>query len=151
MSLVLERRQTATPTVAAAIVLGLERLDCDLVADDREAAIERLERSVRPWDVVVPMGASSVAILCTALTSPREVEAVASRLADVVRAPMAVGEEIHQVGVCLGSAIIDPAEERKDAFARAREAMLRMRAIIATQGWARAYWASEPRKRGLRR
>ena len=30
-------------------------------------------------------------------------------------------------------------------------AMLRMRAIIAAQGWARAYWASEPRTRGLRR
>jgi UDP-N-acetylmuramyl tripeptide synthase len=29
-------------------------------------------------------------------------------------------------------------------------AMLRMRAIIAGQGWARAYWANEPRKRGRR-
>jgi GGDEF domain-containing protein len=131
VSIVLERRRTASPTVAAAIVLGLEPLDRDLVLDDREAAIERLERSVRPWDVVVPLGVSSVAVLCTALTSAREVDAVASRLADVVRAPMAVGDEIHQVGVCLGAAVIDPAEERKEAFARAREAMLRMRATRA--------------------
>ena len=29
-------------------------------------------------------------------------------------------------------------------------AMLRMRAVIAAQGWARAYWANEPRKRGRR-
>ena len=128
MSIVLERRRTASPTVAAAIVLGLEPLDRDIEIDDREAAMERLERSVRPWDVVVPLGTASVAILCTALTSAREVDAVANRLADVVRAPMAVGEEIHQVGVCVGAAVIDPAEERREAFARAREAMLRMRA-----------------------
>lgn len=128
MSTVLERRRTTTPSVAAAIVLGLEPLDRDLCPDDRDAAIQRLERSVRPWDVVVPLGVTGVAVLCTALTSAREVEAVAARLADVVRAPMAVGDEIHQVGVCLGASVIDPAEERKDAFARAREAMLQMRA-----------------------
>ncbi|MCW2924462.1 MAG: hypothetical protein JWM98_1866 [Thermoleophilia bacterium] len=29
-------------------------------------------------------------------------------------------------------------------------AMLRMRAVIAAQGWARTYWANEPRKRGRR-
>jgi UDP-N-acetylmuramyl tripeptide synthase len=29
-------------------------------------------------------------------------------------------------------------------------AMLRMRAVIAAQGWARAYWANEPRKRSRR-
>jgi hypothetical protein len=128
MSTVLDRRRTAAPSVAAAIVLGLEPLDRDVSHDDRDAAIQRLERSVRPWDVVIPLGTTSVAILCTALTSAREVDAVAARLADVVRAPMAVGEEIHQLGVTLGAAVIDPDEERKEAFARARAAMLEMRA-----------------------
>ena len=30
-------------------------------------------------------------------------------------------------------------------------AMLRMRAVIAAQGWARAYWANEPATRRRRR
>ena len=128
MPAMLERRQPRTASVAAAIVLGLEPLDRGVTEDDRDAAVQRLERCVRPWDVVVPLGVSSVAVLCTALTTEREVDAVASRLADVVRAPMAVGDEIRQIGVCVGASVIDPDEERKAAFARARASMLDMRA-----------------------
>lgn len=128
MTAVLDRRQAVTGSVSAAIVFGLEPLDRDITPEDQEAAVHRLERSVRPWDVVVPLGASSLGVLCTALSSAREVDAVAGRLADALRAPMAVADEIHQVGVCLGATVIDPDEERRAAFLRAQTAMREMRA-----------------------
>lgn len=123
-----DRRGPATETaLAAAFVLGLEARQGSLTITDYQVAVQRLERAVRPWDSVLDVAPRAVGVLCTALTNDREVDAIAARLADVVRAPMAVGDEVHTLGVCVGSAKIEPGEEPSAAFARARAAMQQMR------------------------
>jgi predicted signal transduction protein with EAL and GGDEF domain len=125
---VIDRRTVSTDTaVAAAFVLGIEARQGQLTIADYQVAVQRLERAVRPWDAVVALAPKTVGVLCSALSSPREVDAVAARLAEVVRAPMAVGDEVHQVGVCVGSAVVAAGEEPKEAFTRARDAMLHMK------------------------
>ena len=123
-----ERRTTVTDTaVAAAFVLGLEARQGTLTVSDYQVAVQRLQRAVRPWDVVIDAGPRAVGVVCTGLVSRREVEALAARLADVVRAPMAVGDEIHSVGVCVGSAELQPGEDQAAALTRAKDAMQEMR------------------------
>jgi hypothetical protein len=122
------QRATATDTATAAVfVLGLEGLQGSLTIGDYQVAVQRLERSVRSWDTVVAVGPRTVGVICTSMSGPREVDAVAKRFSDVVRAPMAVGDEIRQIGVCVGSALVQPGEAPKDAIGRAREAMQQMR------------------------
>jgi GGDEF domain-containing protein len=121
------RITTVQQGCAATFVLGLEAVQGSLTIGDYQVAVQRLERAIRPWDRVVDIAPRTVGVLCSALTSPREIEAIAKRLADVVRAPMAVGDEVHQVGVCVGSAVIEQGEQPVDAFRRAREAMQEMR------------------------
>ncbi|MDQ1711769.1 MAG: hypothetical protein QOE45_1219 [Frankiaceae bacterium] len=113
--------------VAATFVLGLEAVTGSLTIGDYQVAVQRLERAIRPWDSVVAVAPRTVGVLCSALINEREVEAIAERLADVVRAPMAVGDEVRQVGVCVGAAIVHDGETRDAAFDRAREAMRHMR------------------------
>jgi len=112
---------------AAAFVLGLESRQGSLTIHDYQVAVQRLERAVRPWDSVVDVAPRAVGVLCSALTNAREVEAIAERLCDVLRAPMSVGDEIRTLGVCVGSATVEPGEEPVAAFRRARAAMQQMR------------------------
>lgn len=128
MTDLLDRRTPVDNAVCAVFVLGLESVQGTLTIGDYQVAVQRLERSVRPWDNVVNIAPRTVGVVCTALCNGREVEAVSSRLVDVVRAPMAVGDEVHQIGVCVGSAVVQPGENQADAFARARESMRQMRA-----------------------
>jgi hypothetical protein len=123
----LDRRAPVETTVSAAFVLGLEATEGALTLADFQVAVQRLERAVRPWDMVVTMAPSSVGVLCAALSGTREVDAIASRLADVVRAPMAVGDAVRQLGVCVGSSLVTAGEEPHAAFGRANEAMQHMR------------------------
>ena len=132
MATVLERRNPqSVTTLTAAVVIGLELRGAELSEDDIQAAAERLARSVRPWDTVVPLGPGVIGVLCTALSTPREVDAVAVRLADALRAPMAVGEEIHQLGVCHGSSEMSDGDTPDAVFTRAQAAMQHMRAARA--------------------
>ncbi|HEX8002934.1 MAG TPA: diguanylate cyclase [Mycobacteriales bacterium] len=125
----LERRhQSVDNAVTAVIVLGIEALQGSLTISDFQVAVQRLERAIRPWDSVVNLAPRTVGVLCTSLSNAREADAIAARLADVVRAPMAVGDAVRQVGVCVGSSVVEAGEEPGDAFGRAREAMRRMRA-----------------------
>jgi hypothetical protein len=119
-------------TYAATFVLGLEPNEGALSVGDYQVAVQRLERAVRPWDSVVPVAPQAVGVLCSSLIGAREVDAIAARLADVVRAPMAVGDEVHQVGVCVGSALMQAGETPDEAFARARDAMQHMREARAS-------------------
>lgn len=128
MTDLLERRSPVETAVRAVFVLGLESYQGSLTIGDYQVAVQRLERSVRPWDSVVNIAPRTVGVVCTAVTNVREVDAIAARLVDVVRAPMAVGDEVHQVGVCVGSAVIAEGETDADAIARARESMRQMRA-----------------------
>lgn len=123
----LERRHSADHAVSAVVVLGIESLQGSLTIHDFQVAVQRLERAVRPWDSVVNVAPRTVGILCSTLSSLREVEAIAARLADVVRAPMAVGDDVRQVGVCVGTAVLSDGEDHLAAFARARDAMKQMR------------------------
>ena len=124
-----ERRATPVSTTTAAVfVLGIEALQGSMTIGEYQVAVQRLERAVRSWDTVVAIAPRTVGVICTCMSGPREVDAVASRFADVVRAPMAVGDEVRQVGVCVGSALVEPGEDPKQAIARAREAMQQMRA-----------------------
>ena len=123
-----ERRTSVSDTaVAAAFVLGLEAKAGSLTVSDYQVAVQRLQRAVRPWDTVIDVGPRTVGVVCSGLVSHREVAALAARLADVVRAPMAVGDEIHSIGVCVGSSELQPGEDQAAALARAKEAMHVMR------------------------
>lgn len=123
-----DRRTTMTATTfAATFVLGIEATEGQLTVSDYQVAVQRLERAVRPWDSVVDVAPRSVGVLCTALTNARETDAIAKRLADVVRAPMAVGDEVRMLGVCVGSSLVEPGEEPAAAFRRAKAAMHQMR------------------------
>ena len=123
-----ERRAPMTDTsIAAVFVLGLEAVQGTLTIGDYQVAVQRLERAIRPWDSVLDIAPRTVGVVCSALSNSREIEAVAVRLADVVRAPMAVSDEVHTVGVCVGSAVVGPGENTAEAFTRARVAMQQMR------------------------
>jgi hypothetical protein len=128
----LDRRSDVATAVSAAFVLGLEPAEGPLSIGDYQVALQRLERAVRPWDIVVALAPRIVGIWCQALSGGREVDAIAARLADVVRAPMAVGDDVRTVGVCVGSALVEPGEDRDAAFDRAALKMHQMRAARAT-------------------
>ena len=121
-------RPTDTATFAAAFVLGLEG---SLTDDEREVAVQRLARSVRPWDRVVDVDAETVGVLCATITNAREIDAIAARLADVVRAPMAVGDDVRTIGVCVGSAPVADGEDPQAAMDLAGAKMRQMRAARA--------------------
>lgn len=124
----LDRRSDVVTAIAATFVLGLEPAEGSVTGGDYQVAVQRLQRAVRPWDSVVPLSSPrTIGVLCTALSGPREVDAIAERLADVVRAPMAVGDAIRTVGVCVGSALVEPGEAAAEAFDHAAERMDRMR------------------------
>lgn len=123
----LDRRSDVVTAIAATFVLGLEPVDGTLTVADYQVAVQRLERAVRPWDSVVALAPRVVGVLCTALSGPREVDAIARRLSDVVRAPMAVGDAIRTIGVCVGSALVEPGEAAAGAFDRAADSMRTMR------------------------
>jgi hypothetical protein len=126
------RANTVTREIAAAFVLGIEAVEGSLTIADYQVAVQRLERAVRPWDSVVSIAPRTVGVLCSALSGPREVDAIAKRLADVVRAPMAVGDDVRTVGVCVGSAVVQPGEVPSEAFQRARSAMQHMKQARAS-------------------
>jgi len=128
----LERKVPTDTAVTAVIVLGVEAMQGSLTIGDFQVAVQRLERAVRPWDSVVNIAPRTVGVLCTSLSNAREVDAITRRLAEVVRAPMAVGDEVRQVGVCVGHAIMEPGEDHTAAFARARDAMRQMRSARQT-------------------
>ena len=113
--------------ISAVFVLGIEAKQGSLTVSDYQVAVQRLGRAVRPWDSVMDVAPHAAGVLCTGLVSEREVDAIATRLADVVRAPMAVGDEIRTVGVCVGSALVRPGEDTAAALDRAKAAMRQMR------------------------
>lgn len=121
-------RPSGTTTFAAAIVLGIEGAPSP---EEREVAVQRLGRSIRSWDRLVAIGDDTVAVLCATITSAREIDAIAARLADVLRAPMAVGDDVRTFGVCVGSAALAEGEEPEAAIQRAGSAMEQMRAARA--------------------
>lgn len=113
--------------VTAVVVLGIEPLEGSVTIADFQCAVQRLERSVRPWDVVVNVSPGTIGVVCASLANLREVDAIAARLADVVRAPMASGDDVRQVGACVGTAVVGEGERRDEAFVRASDAMRQMR------------------------
>jgi hypothetical protein len=125
------RLPASDAALAATFVLGIESKHGTLTIHDYQVAVQRLERAIRPWDTVVNVAPRVVGVHCTALTNAREVDAIAARLTEVVRAPMAVGDEIRTLGVCVGSAVVEPGEDPDDAMRRAREAMQHMRSARA--------------------
>lgn len=123
----LERRDATDHAVTAVVVLGIEAMQGSLTIADFQVAVQRLERVIRPWDTIVNLAPRTVGIVCHSLSSLREVDAIAARLADVVRAPMAVGDDVRQVGACVGSTVLADGEDTEVAFGRARDAMRQMR------------------------
>jgi predicted signal transduction protein with EAL and GGDEF domain len=127
MTDLMDRQSRVDNAVMAVVVIGLEPLDGVLSISDFQVAVQRLERAVRPWDTVVNLAPRTVGVVCGSLANVREVEAIAARLADVVRAPMAVGDDVHQLGACIGTAVIAEGETSDDGFGRAGAAMRQMR------------------------
>ncbi|HVF05663.1 MAG TPA: hypothetical protein VNA20_12550 [Frankiaceae bacterium] len=110
------------PSWAATFVLGL---DGALTSDDYAAAVQRIQRALRPGDHVVPMDTRTIGVHCTSLVNERETDAVAGRLADAVRGP--VTDDVRTYGVCVGSATLRDGEAMAGALHRAAEAMRQMR------------------------
>ena len=124
MTIDARRAPTGAPTYAATFVLGIEGA---VTSDDYRVAVRRLQRALRPGDQVIPMDTRTLGVHCVSLSSARETEALATRLAGIVRAPMAFGGEPRTLGVCVGAATVQPDEPLAATLHRAAESMRRMR------------------------
>ena len=69
------------------------------------AATDRIAASVRPNDLVARLGGDEFAVLCSAVSTPAEAEAIADRLIEAVAQPIDIGEHRVQVGVSIGIAV----------------------------------------------
>src|SRR3954449_7189098 len=70
-------RRAPVATCAATFVIGLEAVQGSLTIGDYQVAVQRLERAIRPWDRIVDIAPRTVGVLCTALSGPRELDAIA--------------------------------------------------------------------------
>lgn len=73
-------------------------------------AAERLSGVVRAGDTVARLGGDEFALLCTAVTEPEEARAVAERVCQVMREPIAVGERLITATLSVGVAVCEPGE-----------------------------------------
>ena len=67
---------------------------------------DRLRSVVRSTDVVARVGGDEFAVLCAGVSSEAEVEELAARIVDVVRAPIEHDDGVASVGVSVGATVV---------------------------------------------
>jgi len=88
----------------------------------------RISASVRATDTACRYGGDAFLVLCEGFDEPTEVEAVATRIIEAVRAPMMVASVPIEVGITFGIALADDAPSARTLLARADDAMYRAKA-----------------------
>jgi diguanylate cyclase (GGDEF)-like protein len=84
---------------------------------------QRLRDALRPEDVVGRIGGDEFLVILD--HTPEQVSAIADRVLDAVRQPVAVGDDTVRPGVSIGAATHRPGESTGDLIARADAAMYR--------------------------
>ena len=87
---------------------------------------ERLERAVRPTDVVARYGGDEFVVHCPGLVGPEEIDGLVGRLTDAVAAPIVVDGAVIRIGISIGAAPMDD-DALTVAADRMREAKQRTR------------------------
>jgi predicted signal transduction protein with EAL and GGDEF domain len=86
------------------------------------ALTPRLTGALRPGDTVARFGGDEFVVLCEDLAGPDDAVAIAGRIADACRRPIALGEHEHWVTLSVGAVIVDggratPTDVLRDADA----------------------------------
>jgi diguanylate cyclase (GGDEF)-like protein/PAS domain S-box-containing protein len=102
----------------------------------------RLAAAVRPGDLVARIGGDEFAVLCERLAHPDDAEAVADRLLDVIRRPIAVPLGNDTLGVEVGASIglteLGSGQPAEAVMASADQA------LREAKGLGRGRWARRP-------
>ncbi len=85
----------------------------------------RLERVIRPGDIVARMGGDEFVVLCENLASPDDAEKIATRIVQTIGKPIPVAAGVATVTASVGISIGSLGESAASIVARADEAMYR--------------------------
>jgi diguanylate cyclase (GGDEF)-like protein len=99
------------------------------------AVARRLTRAVRDGDLVARLGGDEFAVLCPAVTSAVELEALAARLVEVIAEPFEVRGQHVPLGVSVGAAIGTASEIDGDRLVEAADRALYQVKNAGKSGW----------------
>ena len=99
------------------------------------AVAERLSAAVRPDDVVARLGGDEFAVLCPGVAGEDELAAIAARLIDHIRAPLAIEGLTLEVGASVGVAVAEAGTVSGDALVEAADGALYEVKAGAKGGW----------------